>query len=160
MSNFKFWAWEKKPRTMLRYVKPGDIFCFKVDGGKYRFGRIMSLMSVGHIAEIFDILSDAPEITEGEIDNAKRIIPPLIIDTYSLLDKKIEPESDWRIIGHQDNYSPDNVDEVYFAFGIGDSCKKKDFYGNIFTIDENEWNALPKLSPKSDFDIKNLLSKF
>lgn len=91
---------------MLRYVKPGDVFCFKVDGGMYRFGRIMSLMSVGHIAEIFDILSDTPKITEGEIENAKRIISPLIIDTYSLLDKKIEPESDWRIIGHQDNYSP------------------------------------------------------
>ncbi|MEP8703229.1 Imm26 family immunity protein [Enterobacter roggenkampii] len=159
MSNFKFWAWEKKPRTMLRYVKPGDAFCFKVDGGMYRFGRIMSLMSVGHIAEIFDILSDTPKITEGEIENAKRIISPLIIDTYSLLDKKIEPESDWRIIGHQDNYSPDNVDDVYFAFGIGDSCKKKDFYGNVFPIDEKEWNDLPKLSPKSDFDIKNILRK-
>ena len=89
----------------------------------------------------------------------KRIISPLIIDTYSLLDKKIEPESDWRIIGHQDNYSPDNVDDVYFAFGIGDSCKKKDFYGNVFPIDEKEWNDLPKLSPKSNFDIKNILRK-
>lgn len=54
------------------------------------------------------------------------------------MDKKIEPESDWRIIGHQDNYSPENVDEIYFAFGIGDSCKKKDFYGNVFPIDESE----------------------
>lgn len=44
MSNFKFLVWEKKPRTMLRYVKPGDIFCFKADVGRYRFGRIMSLM--------------------------------------------------------------------------------------------------------------------
>ncbi|EOY6911602.1 phosphotriesterase, partial [Proteus mirabilis] len=25
MSDFKFWGWNKKPRTMLRYVKPGDI---------------------------------------------------------------------------------------------------------------------------------------
>ncbi|HHB1722030.1 TPA: phosphotriesterase, partial [Klebsiella aerogenes] len=25
MSNFKFWGWDKKPRTMLRFVKPGDI---------------------------------------------------------------------------------------------------------------------------------------
>ncbi|HHP8476664.1 TPA: phosphotriesterase, partial [Klebsiella aerogenes] len=24
MSNFKFWGWDKKPRTMLRFVKPGD----------------------------------------------------------------------------------------------------------------------------------------
>ncbi|MGM7491034.1 phosphotriesterase, partial [Proteus mirabilis] len=25
MSDFKFWGWDKKPRTMLRFVKPGDI---------------------------------------------------------------------------------------------------------------------------------------
>ncbi|EOY6912024.1 phosphotriesterase, partial [Proteus mirabilis] len=24
MSDFKFWGWDKKPRTMLRFVKPGD----------------------------------------------------------------------------------------------------------------------------------------
>ncbi|EAN2280869.1 phosphotriesterase, partial [Salmonella enterica] len=29
MSDYKFWGWDKKPRTMLRFVKPGDIFCFK-----------------------------------------------------------------------------------------------------------------------------------
>ncbi|EAM2544585.1 phosphotriesterase, partial [Salmonella enterica] len=25
MSDYKFWGWDKKPRTMLRFVKPGDI---------------------------------------------------------------------------------------------------------------------------------------
>ncbi|EAB3943081.1 phosphotriesterase, partial [Salmonella enterica] len=24
MSDYKFWGWDKKPRTMLRFVKPGD----------------------------------------------------------------------------------------------------------------------------------------
>ncbi|EAU9564887.1 phosphotriesterase, partial [Salmonella enterica] len=23
MSDYKFWGWDKKPRTMLRFVKPG-----------------------------------------------------------------------------------------------------------------------------------------
>ncbi|EBD8041094.1 phosphotriesterase, partial [Salmonella enterica] len=31
MSDYKFWGWDKKSRTMLRFVKPGDIFCFKLD---------------------------------------------------------------------------------------------------------------------------------
>ncbi|EAP4008886.1 phosphotriesterase, partial [Salmonella enterica] len=26
MSDYKFWGWDKKSRTMLRFVKPGDIF--------------------------------------------------------------------------------------------------------------------------------------
>ncbi|EAA9895928.1 phosphotriesterase, partial [Salmonella enterica] len=29
---------------MLRFVKPGDIFCFKLDEDRYCFGRIITLM--------------------------------------------------------------------------------------------------------------------
>lgn len=25
----KIWGWDKKKRTMLRFIKPGDIFCFQ-----------------------------------------------------------------------------------------------------------------------------------
>ena len=32
----KIWGWEKKPRTMLRYLKIGDIFCFQYDEHTYR----------------------------------------------------------------------------------------------------------------------------
>ncbi|WP_408603357.1 Imm26 family immunity protein, partial [Salmonella enterica] len=45
MSDYKFWGWDKKPRTMLRFVKPGDIFCFKLDEDRYCFGRIITLMT-------------------------------------------------------------------------------------------------------------------
>ncbi|EDU60514.1 hypothetical protein PROSTU_03721 [Providencia stuartii ATCC 25827] len=157
MSNFKFWGWDKKLRTMLRFVKPGDIFCFQLNNKNYRFGRIMSFMTVGHISEIFDIESEQPIITDDAIKHAKRIIEPIILDTYSLFDKKIETGSDWRIIGHQNNYSPDGVDNIYFAFGIGDNCKKKDFNGNVTSITTEEWEKMPKLSPHGDYDIKKLL---
>ncbi|WP_253912671.1 immunity 26/phosphotriesterase HocA family protein [Salmonella bongori] len=157
MSDFKFWGWDKKPRTMLRFVKPGDIFCFKLEEDRYCFGRIITLMTVGHLSELFDVIKRHPEITGLEISNAKRIIEPIIVDTYSLFDKKLENGSDWRIIGHQENYEPVNLDGIYFAFGIGDSCKKKDCYGNVFSIPEDEWKTLPKLSPKGDFDIKKRL---
>ncbi|EIW5548637.1 hypothetical protein MEU62_004158, partial [Salmonella enterica] len=72
-------------------------------------------------------------------------------------DKKLENGSDWRIIDHQVNYNPKNLDGIYFALGIGDSCKKKDCYGNDFLISESEWKTLPKLSPKGGFDIKKRL---
>lgn len=133
MSDYKFWGWDKKPRTMLRFVKPGDIFCFKLDEDRYCFGRIITLMTVGHLSELFDIIKKSPGITELEISNARRIIE------------------------HQDNYNPKNLDGIYFALGIGDSCKKKDCYGNDFLISESEWKTLPKLSPKGGFDIKKRL---
>lgn len=90
MSDYKFWGWDKKPRTMLRFVKPGDIFCFKLDEDRYCFGRIITLMTVGHLSELFDIIKKSPGITELEISNARRIIEPIIVDTYSLFDKKLE----------------------------------------------------------------------
>ncbi|EDQ7482919.1 phosphotriesterase [Salmonella enterica subsp. enterica serovar Manhattan] len=118
---------------MLRFVKPGDIFCFKLDEDRYCFGRIITLMTVGHLYELFDIIKKSPGITELEISNARRIIE------------------------HQVNYNPKNLDGIYFALGIGDSCKKKDCYGNDFLISESEWKTLPKLSPKGGFDIKKRL---
>lgn len=133
MSDYKFWGWDKKPRTMLRFEKPGDIFCFKLDEDRYCFGRIITLMTVGHLSELFDIIKKSPGITELEISNARRIIE------------------------HQVNYNPKNLDGIYFALGIGDSCKKKDCYGNDFLISESEWKTLPKLSPKGGFDIKKRL---
>lgn len=133
MSDYKFWGWDKKPRTMLRFVKPGDIFCFKLDEDRYCFGRIITLMTVGHLSELFDIIKKSPGITGLEISNARRIIE------------------------HQVNYNPKNLDGIYFALGIGDSCKKKDCYGNDFLISESEWKTLPKLSPKGGFDIKKRL---
>lgn len=133
MSDYKFWGWDKKPRTMLRFVKPGDIFCFKLYEDRYCFGRIITLMTVGHLSELFDIIKKSPGITELEISNARRIIE------------------------HQVNYNPKNLDGIYFALGIGDSCKKKDCYGNDFLISESEWKTLPKLSPKGGFDIKKRL---
>lgn len=63
---------------MLRFVKPGDIFCFKLDEDRYCFGRIITLMTVGHLSELFDIIKKPPGITELEISNARRIIEPII----------------------------------------------------------------------------------
>ncbi|EMI5489497.1 immunity 26/phosphotriesterase HocA family protein [Providencia stuartii] len=157
MSDFKFWGWNKKPRTMLRYVKPGDIFCFQLNNEKYGFGRIISKIMTGHVAEIFDFFSSSPTITEDNIKKSKRKIEPVVIDTYGLFDRKGYPNSDWRIIGHQNNYTPINVEGVYFTFGIGNSCKKKDIFDNTYSISEEEAKKLPELIPYSDYHIKELL---
>lgn len=156
MSDFKLWGWDKKPRTMLRFVKPGDIFCFRLDKERYCFGRIISKIVTGHVAELFDFISDSPEITE--INMSERAIPPIVIDTYSLFDKKIEEGSDWRIIGHQNNYIPDNVDGVFFVYGVENSCKKVDVFDNESSISEKDAENYPRLTPHGDYQIKSLLN--
>ncbi|MFZ4833157.1 immunity 26/phosphotriesterase HocA family protein [Rouxiella sp. Mn2063] len=157
MSSFKFWSWDKKPRTMLRFVKAGDIFCFTLNSEKYCFGRIISKITTGHVAELFDFISTSTEIKEDDIKKSKRLIEPVVIDTYSLFDKKIEEGSDWRIIGHQENFKPSNIEGIYFTYGLGNSCKKVDVFDNEISISEDESKKYPRLSPHGDYDIKNLL---
>ena len=67
MFNVKIWGWNKKNRTLLRFIKPGNIFCFKYSESFYCFGRIMSKTIVGHVAEIFTYTSTEPVITENQI---------------------------------------------------------------------------------------------
>ena len=157
MSDFKFWGWDKKPRTMLRYVKPGDIFCFKLDDKKYCFGRIISKITMGHVAEIFNYISSLPEITEHDILNTHRLTKLIILDTYTLFDKKIEEGSDWRIIGHQDNFSPINVENTYFTYGVGNSCWKVDVFNNEEPIQEKEKSKYQPLTSRRNMYIKELV---
>ncbi|PKD39928.1 phosphotriesterase [Methylomonas sp. Kb3] len=44
MSEIKIRGWGAKPRTMLRYIKSGDIFMFQVDDNRYGIGRILLLL--------------------------------------------------------------------------------------------------------------------
>ena len=160
MSEFKFWGWDKKPRTMLRFIKPGDIFCVKLNDKKYIFGRIISKLFFGRVAEIFNYVSSTPEIKVEYIDSSKRMFAPIVLDSYTLFDRKLEKEADWRIIGHQNDYIPTNVDDVYFTFGEGAYCKKVDIWDNDTLISESEAKKLPVLAPRCDFDVKQLLKKY
>lgn len=158
MNDFKIWGWDKKPRTMLRYIKAGDIFCFKLNNQNYCFGRIVIKFIVGHIAEIFDIISNSPDLSEAKIRNAHRMIDPVILDSYLLFDRKFE--GDWRIIGHQQNYSPNNMQNVYFTYGIEPWFKKVDIWQNETLISEKEAESLPRVSPLNDYHIKQLMKNF
>lgn len=81
----------------------------------------------------------------------------MILDSYSLFDRKIEKGSDWRIIGHQQNYVPTDMDGVYFTYGEEPWCKKVDIWGNKIPISEQEAESLPRVSAFGDYNIKELL---
>ena len=136
---------------MLRFLKTGDIFCFKYGDHAYCFGRIMAHV-IFHIVEIFDYISDQPVIREEDILGAGRLlVTPL--DTYSLFDRKSEGE--WRIIGRQEDYTPpEDAKDIWFAWGIGPGCKKSNVLDQTVPISEEEWKILPHLSPGGDYDVK------
>ncbi len=92
----KLWSWDKKPSTSKGRLKRGDIFCFAYNEQTYCFGRIIELDPKKHmcIVEIFDHISDRPEIDEETVLHAGRMIPPLNANFDNF------EEGIWRIIGH------------------------------------------------------------
>ena len=110
---------------------------------------------VGHIAEIFNYISSSPSIDEDIIQKSSRLIQLLVIDTYTLFDTKWS--GDWRIIGHHENYTPKDVENIYFAYGLGNLCKKVDVYGNETPIPESEKDNYIRLAPLCDEYIKDIV---
>lgn len=147
MNQLNAYGWDLRKKTLLRNIKVGDIFCFLIEGG-YRFGRIMTRNKLGHVAEIFDKVADSPNPAGLKF---KRIGQPVILDSYGLFDRKIE--GDWRIVAHQDGYTPPIDEPVYFTLGIGGSCKRVDIFDNEEAITESEAKKLPDYSPLGELDV-------
>ncbi|EAW1721632.1 phosphotriesterase, partial [Salmonella enterica subsp. indica] len=58
---------------MLCFVKPGDIFSFKLDEERYCFGRVIAKITGGHVVELFNYIPIAPKIDEDIIISSERI---------------------------------------------------------------------------------------
>ena len=149
----KFHDWEKKPRTVLRSIKVGDIFCFKFDVDRYGYGRIISRIDIGDCAEIFDCFTDVP--CQPDLSRCKRSIPPVILDSYSLFDRK--RVGDWRIIGHQQDFKPEDVENIYYSYGAESMKRRVDIWGQEERISDAEAQKYPAYTPRGDEAVKKLI---
>ncbi len=154
--SIKLWDWDKKPRTMTRFIKKGDIFCFRYDSSRFCFGRIIEHWpQYGSVVEIFDYISNNPSIDEKIIEKSNRAINPIVISSYSLFDRKME--GDWRIIGHQEDYKAFDYDSIFLTFGLDGDWKKKDLYGNITRIPDEEHYKYIQYSNMMDCAVRKML---
>ena len=159
-------GWDKKPRTMSRFLKVGDIFMLSLDDGTYAAGRLLSKVStLGWGVEFFDLLLPKPEVTAAQIESAKRIGKPVIINDYILFDcKKIlhKPSGewlhygDWRIVGHHHGFVPGEERDVFFTYGLGPFWKV-DLFDNETQITEEEARTLPLWVSHEDIQVKSWL---
>ena len=130
----KIWGWDKKPSTSKGRLKAGDLFCFPYDEQTYCFGWIIRIDVKEYICivEILDYISDKPEIDEETALKAGRMVPPMNVKTNGFEFGK------WRIIGHSDEYSPADYEELYLTKpGLGDWVKI-DYQGNETPITREE----------------------
>ena len=137
--SIELWPRETKESTPWRDIKQGDIFSFLYDKQYYFFGKIIAVNRKKYcIAELFDYVSEEPEIDEQTILSAKRLMPPFNIDTtFTFQDKFMK--WDWRIIGHQEGFVAPDQDELVITTRNSDQeWIKMDLKGNKTKITEEE----------------------
>jgi hypothetical protein len=148
MTTVKIYGWDKKVKTSLKKIKPGDIFCFALGAKRYGVGRIMTQNSLGHVAEIFNQVLSSPVVNSISFD---RLGGPVILDSYSLFDRKTE--GDWRVVAHQENYQPSAEEPVRFVYGVADNVKVVDIFDNETSCSGKE-HDYPSYSPMGDEEVR------
>lgn len=103
MENIIILGWKKKPKTLYRYLKNGDIFAYQIREDLFGFGRILAKNPWGASAEFFDLFSSSTDaIFEKEIKQLETLFI-VVLDVYTLFQKKILlPE--WRVIARSKNF--------------------------------------------------------
>lgn len=148
--------WTKKSRTLLRNIKPGDIFCFTRDNENYYFGQILSETLIGHIAEIFKLTTNHLSFTSEDLDHTP-LTNPIVLDSYSLFDKKTDETADWRIVGHQEIFEPKRLEKYFFVYGSMQNWTKLSALNAKEEASELDALRLPPLTPLNNYKIWRLI---
>ncbi|MEN9864864.1 MAG: hypothetical protein RL748_454 [Pseudomonadota bacterium] len=144
-------------RAKRQKTKPGDIFSFKLDDGRFGFGRIVSVISIGAVAEIFDYFANQPVFDYSRLGHW--LISPVPIDSFSLLERG--KEGDWRIIGQTSNFIPGpEFEAIRFVYGRNvDSQTVVNINDHEAPISAEDASKLPRYSPLGDMGIKKLVDE-
>lgn len=143
-------------RAKRTKVKPGDIFAFGLDETQFGFGRIVSLVAIGAVAEIFDYVAAQPVFDYSKID--AWLIPPITFSHHSLFEAKIE--GDWRVIGETKNFSPGpKCRDLRFVYGDEDDgfFTAVDIFDQETKVGVAEGKRYPSYSSRGDSIIKRLV---
>ena len=157
-SKIELWGWDKKPRTMLRYIKVGDIVCFEIDktGTKFGYGQIIANLPP-YVFKAFDLICDNPNyINIDDIKNSKQFGEIFVFDAYLTIDKKYTENGEWRIIGREHDFriSDDDLQNTFFVQGCKNIYKKVDLTGKSIPISNEEADNYLPLSPTAGDSAK------
>jgi len=147
-------GWTRKRRTMLRFIRPGDVFCFTRNDGLYYFGQIISENSMGHFAHILDIRRREASLTPVELQKAKPVMKPTVLDSYSLFDRKSDQDGDWRIIGRHEPVHATDLEHYFFVYGTPENWCKVNATNSVHcAATEVEAMVLPPYFPLNNFKM-------
>ncbi|MDM5181660.1 Imm26 family immunity protein [Massilia sp. DJPM01] len=144
----------KRPKKQK--VTPGDIFAYKLEDGRFGFGRIISDASLGAFAEIFDYFADQPVFDYSKLD--KWLVPPVPIESYSLLE--VRSMGDWRIIGHTPGFAPGSqFNSLRYVYGSSpNTLVATDVFGKKEPISAADAKGLPEYCAYDDLRFRKLVA--
>lgn len=145
----------KRPKKQK--VQPGDIFSYKMNDGRFGFGRIVTLTSIGAFAEIFDHFAPQPVCDFSKL--GKWLVPPVPIESYSLLEMR--SIGDWRIIGHTVNFVPGpELKDLRYVYGSSqNSLYATDIYDKDEPISAADAKGLPEYVAYDDFRFQLFIAE-
>jgi hypothetical protein len=141
----------KRPKRVK--VKPGDIFSFRIDGGRFGFGQVVSLVSIGAVVQLLNYFSSQPIFDFSQRKNL--LGAPITIGTYSLFEAKTE--GDWRVIAEEKEFSPGLCyKDTRFIYGDeGDGFfTAVDIFDKETKVSVQEARSLPFYSIRGEDDVK------
>ncbi|NHQ88545.1 hypothetical protein HA050_20820 [Iodobacter sp. HSC-16F04] len=135
---------------------PGDLFAFRYDEQRYGFGRLISKLSMGMVAEIYDYFSAQPIFDPNYTD--KWLISPVVLNPYGLFECRNEGE--WLIIGKTPNYViPNKFNDVFFVTGTPGKLQAVRVNNSDFDISLEEATGHRRYTYSSDIQIKELIAE-
>ena len=106
----KIFNWEKN-KTLYRYLKNGDLFCFRIADKLFGYGRIIAKNKLGATVGIFDLFTSSPvELFDYKNAGNYPILFKTVLDCHTLFESKLE--SDWRIIAQDPDYQDPIPSEI------------------------------------------------
>nr|WP_308624391.1 Imm26 family immunity protein [Massilia rubra] len=143
-------------RAKRQKAKPGDIFAYKLDDGRWGFGRIVIKMSIGALAEFFDYTANQPAFDYSKIDTW--LVPPITISPYTLFEGQVE--GDWRIIGHTPDFTPDErYKDLRFVYG-DPVWMAVDIFGKSESVSAAVAQKYPSYSARGDRNVKDDIAAY
>ena len=143
----------KRPKR----VKPavGDIFSFKVADELYAFGRLVSELRAGTIAEIFKYTSTQPIFDPSRA--TEWLIKPVLLNSFILLDQKSEGE--WDIISKDPDFKPgDRFKDIFFSWkDYKNEHKLEGVFERGVTADEATAQKYPRYVTANDARIREMV---
>ncbi len=137
----------------IKKINAGDIFAFKMDDGQYGFGRIVSQVLEGHVAEIFNYFADEPLLQAPMPPRFPRLI---ILNSYGMF--QVKQDGDFGFIGETPNYLPDEEMTAFkFAYGDKGNFKSLDIFGASTPISDQEGLRLAPCNPANNWYLKKFV---